>query len=224
MRNSTSDGSVYPEGQAANAGSMKGRELNAPIVGMADMGPEPGGYWLAAADGGVFSFGCQPMFSGSMGGQHLNAPIVGIASTGGDGSYYLAGADGGVFSFGPGARFYGSLGKQHLSSPIVGIAADGGSGYLLVSARGDVYAFGPGASNQGSPAAISAPIVGIALTETPCQSGQGGYWLVGSDGNVYSFGNASNEGSEVGQRLSSPIVGMAVEAVTGGSCIPAGST
>ena len=35
------------------------------------------GYWLAGADGGVFSFG-DAGFYGSMGDQHLNAPIVGI--------------------------------------------------------------------------------------------------------------------------------------------------
>ena len=36
------------------------------------------GYWLVAADGGVFSYGDAP-FSGSEGGTRLNAPMVGIA-------------------------------------------------------------------------------------------------------------------------------------------------
>ncbi len=31
------------------------------------------GYWVAASDGGVFSFG-DARFYGSMGGKHLNAP------------------------------------------------------------------------------------------------------------------------------------------------------
>ena len=35
------------------------------------------GYWIAAADGGIFSFG-DANYYGSMGGQHLNAPVVGI--------------------------------------------------------------------------------------------------------------------------------------------------
>ena len=37
------------------------------------------GYWLAAADGGVFAFGSAP-FEGSMGGKQLNAGVVGIAT------------------------------------------------------------------------------------------------------------------------------------------------
>jgi hypothetical protein len=36
------------------------------------------GYYLGAADGGIFSYGAAP-FYGSRGGQTLNAPIVGIA-------------------------------------------------------------------------------------------------------------------------------------------------
>ena len=40
--------------------------------------PDGNGYWLAAADGGVFSFGSAP-FEGSMGGKPMTAPVVGIA-------------------------------------------------------------------------------------------------------------------------------------------------
>ena len=39
----------------------------------------PGGYWLVAADGGVFSFG-DAVFRGSMGGAHLDRPIVAMAA------------------------------------------------------------------------------------------------------------------------------------------------
>ncbi|HZM56693.1 MAG TPA: hypothetical protein VFC03_16860, partial [Acidimicrobiales bacterium] len=41
--------------------------------------PDASGYWLVAADGGVFALGSAG-FSGSMGGQSLNAPVVGIGS------------------------------------------------------------------------------------------------------------------------------------------------
>ena len=41
--------------------------------------PDGKGYWLAAADGGIFSFG-DAEFYGSMGGMSLNAPVVGIAA------------------------------------------------------------------------------------------------------------------------------------------------
>jgi hypothetical protein len=47
------------------------------MVGMTST-PDGHGYWMAGADGGVFSFG-NAQFAGSMGGKHLNAPMVGIA-------------------------------------------------------------------------------------------------------------------------------------------------
>jgi hypothetical protein len=59
----------------------------------------PRGYWLAAADGGVFAFG-DARFHGSMGGVRLNAPVVGNAATETGRGYWLAAADGGVFGFG----------------------------------------------------------------------------------------------------------------------------
>ncbi|MGH9207922.1 MAG: hypothetical protein ACRD1G_15430 [Acidimicrobiales bacterium] len=44
--------------------------------------PDSQGYWLAADDGGVFSYGDAP-FLGSMGGIPLNQPVVGMATPGG---------------------------------------------------------------------------------------------------------------------------------------------
>ena len=53
--------------------------MNRPIVGMAATA-DGRGYWLVAADGGIFAFG-DAAFDGSMGGTALNRPIVGIAAT-----------------------------------------------------------------------------------------------------------------------------------------------
>jgi hypothetical protein len=39
--------------------------------------PDGAGYWLVAADGGVFSFG-SAAFSGSEGATVLNSPVVGM--------------------------------------------------------------------------------------------------------------------------------------------------
>ncbi len=77
-----------------------------------------GGYWLVAADGGVFAYG-DAVFSGSHGGSPLNSPVVSIVA-GQEGGYSLIAADGGVFSYG--TAFYGSEGGTVLSSPIVGAA------------------------------------------------------------------------------------------------------
>lgn len=79
------------------------------------------GYWLAAKDGGVFSFGTAA-FHGSLGATHLNAPIIAMAPTPSGHGYWLIGSDGGVFTFG-GAAFEGSLGAVHLNAPIDSAAA-----------------------------------------------------------------------------------------------------
>ncbi len=42
--------------------------------------PDGGGYWLVAADGGIFTHG-DAAFLGSEGATHLNSPIVGMTST-----------------------------------------------------------------------------------------------------------------------------------------------
>ena len=72
-------GDVLPFGAAPNEGSLAGRTLNQPIVGMAAT-PDGNGYWLVAADGGIFTFG-DAHFYGSTGNLHLNQPIVGMAAT-----------------------------------------------------------------------------------------------------------------------------------------------
>jgi hypothetical protein len=71
---------VFSFGDANFYGSMGGKPLNAPIVGVAPT-PDGHGYWLVASDGGVFSFG-DANFYGSMGGKPLNVSVVGISSVG----------------------------------------------------------------------------------------------------------------------------------------------
>jgi hypothetical protein len=78
------------------------------------------GYWLVAADGGIFTFGDAGYF-GSTGAIHLNQPIVGMASSTDGAGYLLVAADGGIFTFGD-ALFFGSAGAVHLNRPIVGMA------------------------------------------------------------------------------------------------------
>jgi hypothetical protein len=166
------------------------------------LGPD-GGYWLAAEDGGVFSFGAP--FHGSWGGQPLNQAVVGIAPNPAtrDG-YWLAAADGGVFS--ADTPFYGSAATIPLNQPVVGIAArPQGDGYWLAAADGGVFAFG-GAPALGSLAnlPLSAPVVGIAATP----SGNG-FWMAGADGGVFAFGDAQYLGNAIGLSLNAPIVGIA---------------
>ncbi|MCL4445497.1 MAG: hypothetical protein M1134_01275, partial [Actinobacteria bacterium] len=72
-----SDGGIFSFGPGATFyGSMGGKPLNKPIVGIATT-PQ-GGYYEVASDGGIFSFGPGATFYGSMGGKPLNKPIVGM--------------------------------------------------------------------------------------------------------------------------------------------------
>ena len=79
------------------------------------------GYWLVAADGGIFTYGDAPFF-GSTGREPLNKPISGIATTADGQGYWLVASDGGIFAYGD-AGFAGSAGNLQLSKPIVGMAA-----------------------------------------------------------------------------------------------------
>lgn len=196
------DGAVYSFA-TASCGSASTVGLHAPIVGAAT-DPATGGYWMVAADGGVFCFG-GAHFYGSMGGRHLNAPIVGMAVTPNGKGYWLVAADGGIFAFGD-ASFYGSMGGRHLNAPIAGMAATAdGLGYRLVAADGGVFTFGPSAQYFGSMGGthLAKPVVGIA--DDPAT---GGYWLVASDGGIFSFG-APFYGSTGDLPLAAPVVGMA---------------
>ncbi|MHB1536786.1 MAG: hypothetical protein ACYC1D_19695, partial [Acidimicrobiales bacterium] len=113
-------GTVSVSGDGVDHGSINSAALNGPIVGIAT-DPATGGYWMVAADGGVFSFDAN--FYGSMGGTRLNQPVVAIAATPDGRGYWLVAADGGVFSFGD-VNFYGSMGGRPMNAFVQGIAAD----------------------------------------------------------------------------------------------------
>jgi subtilase family serine protease len=161
------------------------------------------GYWLAASDGGIFSFG-HAGFYGSTGALTLNRPIVGMAATPDGGGYWLVASDGGIFSFGD-AGFHGSTGALTLNRPIVGMAAtpDGG-GYWLVASDGGIFSFGDaGFHGSAGGLPLNRPIVGMAATPDG-----GGYWLVASDGGVFTYGDAGFHGSTGGLALNRPVVGI----------------
>ncbi len=163
-----------------------------------------GGYWLASAEGGVFSYG-GAAFHGSAANLIKNAPVVGLAATPDGGGYWLASADGGIFAFGN-ARFHGSMGGTTLNRPIVAIVSTpDGNGYWMVASDGGLFAFGnaPYLGSMGG-TGLNAPIVGMART-----SNGGGYWMVASDGGLFAFGNAPYLGSMAGSALKQPVTGIA---------------
>ena len=162
------------------------------------------GYYLAASDGGVFTFGNLP-YCGSTGGIVLAKPIVGMAATPDHKGYWLAASDGGIFTFGD-AHFYGSTGNIRLNQPIVAMApTPDGHGYWLAASDGGIFTFGD-AHFYGSTGNIrlNQPIVAMA----PTPDGHG-YWLAASDGGIFTFGDAHFYGSTGNIRLNQPIVAMA---------------
>ena len=185
---------------------------SAPVVGMATS-PDGKGYWMATADGHVYSFGDAANYQASGSGALMvfpNLPIVGIAATPDGHGYWLVASDGGIFTFGD-ATFYGSTGAIRLNRPIVGMSptADG-KGYWLVASDGGIFSFGD-ANFQGSmgESHLNQPIVGMAVDQAT-----GGYWLVAADGGIFSF-NAPFFGSTGNIHLNQPIVGM--ESIPDGS-------
>ena len=190
-------------GAAAAVGGTTLTGLDAPVVGLAAT-PDGLGYWVVAADGGVFAYG-NALFEGSAGGLDLNAPVVGMAATPDGRGYWLVASDGGVFAYGD-AVFEGSAGGLDLNAPVVGMAATpDGHGYWLVASDGGVFAYGDAVyagSMGGQP--LDQPIVGMAATPTGH-----GYWMAAADGGIFAFGDASFEGSLGGTPLNRPIVGLA---------------
>jgi hypothetical protein len=135
--------------------SLADLHLRSPIVSLAAT-PSGKGFWLFAADGGVFSYG-DAKFYGSGARLELTAPIVGMrVNTAGNG-YWLFASDGGVFAFG-GAKFYGSVAGVPGADAIVSMRiTKTGKGYQLTDTAGNVYSFGDGFTDARS--ALAAPAV-----------------------------------------------------------------
>lgn len=189
----------------------------------ADAAPAVPGYWLAGADGGIFSFGAP--FFGSAAGAWPGCRFSTVAggafqgSLGCDGiaadpdglGYWLLNAHTSATPFGNAGlnpnsctSLNGALGTW------TGMAvASDGQGFWLVSSNGAVMGCGsiPPPFGGLRSLTLTAPIVGMAATPD-----RGGYWLVAADGGVFSFGNAAFWGSMGDKRLNAPIVGMAATA------------
>ena len=195
---------AYVQGVAYTASHILVSDMNSGLWVLEKPPPFAGrGYWVAGADGGVFSLGDAP-FYGSAGNLRLRSPIVGMAPTPSGKGYWLVAADGGVFAYGD-APFKGSTGGRRINAPIVGMApTPTGQGYWLAASDGGVFAFGDaGFFGSMGGTRLNRPVVGIAAT-----AGGLGYRLAASDGGVFAFGDARFHGSTGGIRLNSPIVSM----------------
>jgi hypothetical protein len=183
--------------------------------------PPTAGYWLAGADGGVFSFGApfygsgvapppgacgfspQPpsTLSGTMG-------CDAIASTPSGNGYWLLNAFRSATAYGQAAQSppVGCTSLNGAMGSWTGMASSPtGNGFFLTASNGGVLGCGDAVSFGGlTTQRLNAPVVGIAATP----DGQG-YWLLAGDGGVFSFGDAQFYGSMGGVRLNAPVVGIA---------------
>ncbi len=171
---------MFSFGNARFHGSMGGKPLAKPIVGMAAT-PSGKGYWLVASDGGIFAFNAP--YHGSMGGRPLDKPIVGMSSTPSGKGYWQVASDGGIFAFN--APFMGSMGRKPLVQPVVGMApVPSGTAYTMVASDGGLFRFGRNAPFYGSAAGAcpGAPAVGVATSR-----GASGYWIAFANARTYAF-------------------------------------
>lgn len=201
-------GDTYTLGMTGLSGA---KPLNAPIVGIA-ADPSGTGYWLVAADGGVFNFGSAPFLgstytygiTGFTGKRPLNAPITAMVAAPSGTGYWLIAKDGGVFDFGD-APFLGSTytygltglsGAKPLNAPIVGaIATPSGNGYYMVAADGGVFDFGD-AKFSGSAYDLGYTGLGgknplpAKVTSLVVNPDGSGYYAVLGNGKVLAIGGA----------------------------------
>jgi hypothetical protein len=208
-----SDGGIFAFGDSgffgsipglglAPAGTVGGKHLNAPIVGMVPSF-DGGGYFMVASDGGVFAFG-DAAFEGSCPGLAggCSGPAVGVAPDASGHGYWLVTATGHVYTFGDAANF-GSPGPQSTAITSIVRTPDGG-GYWILDGAGSVFAYGDAAFLGGLPAGAAGGLDPAAAIFTT--SDGGGYWVSTALGKVYNFGDAPADGDISGTHLNGSII------------------
>jgi hypothetical protein len=194
----------------------------------ASVGTSPG-YWLVAADGGIFSFGApflgNPMTQGpdvclSPLGSHPWS-CKGLATTGdGEGYWFVSSEtfEGGISAmvsgFGDAQQFLANPAPlSGLNGQVVDAATtDNGAGLVLAASDGGVFTYGDATFfGSGAGAPDVRPIVGISTSPTIA-----GYWLVGSNGGIDPFGAAAYYGDMSRVLLNQPVVGMVATPDGGG--------
>jgi len=206
-----SDGGIFSFGDAgfynsipglgiAPAGSSNPKRLNAPIVGMVPT-TDGGGYFMVAADGGVFAFG-DAKFEGScpgMGG--CSGAAVAVMPDASGNGYWLVTATGNVYAFGD-AVDYGQPGPQSVPVTAAARTVDG-RGYWLLFSNGAIAAYGDAASLGDPLGSLGSSNPATAIFTT---SSGGGYWIATANGSVYNYGDAPNDGNMAAQHLNGSIV------------------
>ncbi len=182
------------------AGSGLPDSLNAPIVGMVPSS-DGGGYFMVAADGGVFAFG-DAHFAGSCPGIGgcMGAAVTVMPDASGNG-YWLVTQTGEVYTFGD-ATYYGAPGNVGVPVTSAVRTPDGG-GYWILLANGTVDAYGDAVNHGEATGQFGGLNPATAIFTT---SDGGGYWVTSANGAVDNFGDAPNDGSMASTHLNGPII------------------
>ena len=215
------DGGVFAFGDAGFYGSLPGLgiapagsgapdELNAPIVGMVPS-TDDRGYFMVAADGGVFAFG-DAQFEGScpgIGGCSGSGVSVAPDATGH--GYWLVTAAGYVYTFGDAPAEGQPVdynGGQALSIPVTSaVRTPDGKGYWILIEDGLVLPFGDAqfySPTHGD--AIGSVTPSDPATAVFATGDQLGYWVASADGAVFDYGDAPADGSMAGHPLNGGII------------------
>jgi hypothetical protein len=157
------------------------------------------GYWLYAADGGIFAFGSAG-FQGTT--RSPGNDVVGMAATPSGDGYWLADDDGDVFASGDAPTF---AARASSADDVAAFSArPQGDGYWLATRTGGLESYGRAPAFPGVTVKESQRITTLAATATGA-----GAWMAAVDGGVFTFGDAAFYGSMGGVRLNQPVVGMA---------------
>ena len=198
----TATGAVSGFGAAITYGSLQGRHLKVPVVGIA-VTPDSEGYWLLTSDGQVFAFGDAKLY-GAPAKLAPGTSAVGMSATPDGKGYWVVTGAGAVYPYGD-AQSFGSLLGHRLNRPIVGVAATPtGDGYWLAAADGGVFGFGD-ARYHGSMGASQLKNRVVGITADPVGNG---YFLATANGSIFSFG-ANFYGSRGAKPPPEPVVAVA---------------
>ena len=206
-----SDGGIFSFGDAgfygsipglglAPAGTVGGKHLNAPIVGMVPSS-DGGGYFMVASDGGIFAFG-DAAFEGSCPGiGGCAGAAVAVAPDESGRGYWLITASGHIYTFGD-ATYYGAPGPQN--TPVTSmVRTTDGRGYWVLLANGSVYAYGNAVYWGGPTSSVGTSNSATAIFTT---TDGGGYWVASANGDVFSYGDAPYDGGMSGTHLNGSII------------------
>ena len=159
--------------------------------------PARSGYWAAARNGQIYSFGDAAQLG------HTTAGVVDFEPTPIGSGYWTLNENGHVQAFGDAARL-GNVEPGQLSGserPASLSATPTGKGYWVFTDRGRAIAFGDARFlGDVSTVKLNGPVLGSVATP----SGKG-YYMVASDGGIFTFGDAAFLGSMGGTKLNAPV-------------------